>query len=156
MILLKLLARKENLYLWNKSTDFEKPNVFWLLILFFILLFLPEHIGQLVWNKCTQFSVLLFQNITSVKKQIWNSASGIFFYCSAEFRSEGYCTLFYWNRRWYFKKYLMGKDVPIWVFLYFKISQNILTFLPLAIAEVKDENISCPSWRITYSEGKKA
>lgn len=47
----------------------------------------------------------------------------------------------------------MGKDVPIWAFSYFKISQNI-TFLPLAIAEVKDENILSLSWRIIYSEGK--
>lgn len=34
-----------------------------------------------------------------------------------------------------------------------KYHKNI-TFLPLAIAEVKDENILSLSWRIIYSEGK--
>lgn len=50
----------------------------------------------------------------------------------------------------------MGKGVPIWAFLYFKISQNTLRFLPLVIAEVKDEYIPSLSWKIIYSEGDKA
>lgn len=49
----------------------------------------------------------------------------------------------------------MGKYVPIWAFLYFKISLNSLTFLPLAIAEVKDENIPSLSWRIILFWGRE-
>ena len=50
------------------------------------------------------------------------------------------------------KKYLMGKSVPFWAFLYFKTSQDLLTFLTFAVAEAKDENIPSLSQWIIYSE----
>lgn len=105
-ILLKLSARKENLYLWNKSTHFEK--YLWLSILFFLQTWFcnssfppwtcrTTHLKQMYSTLC----ILPFQNITPEKSK-YGKVHWELLYSSAEYRSAGYGTLCYWNRRWYF------------------------------------------------------